>query len=216
MKATTINNAKRISENKIKSLLKSHYNSGFKAFWNTVFVYDGNCYVTNGFQMTKFAAYLLDFESLEKIEYVYVEDLPAADENRVINMINQFEEIVKGVNYSRINEFDRFWLNKKNYKITISNFKKEYDKIGYHGMIERSTPLTFKFGKREEDYKTVVNTKYLQDLLYLHKNAEIPVFIQKEQYLKPIIVGNYTDNIISILMPMRSGCITKQVFYNEV
>lgn len=53
--------------------------------------------------------------------------------------------------------------------------------------------------------KTVVNAKYLSELIQLNKEKSLNVYVDDNEPLNPIVVGDESDNIISILCPLREG-----------
>lgn len=54
--------------------------------------------------------------------------------------------------------------------------------------------------------KTVVNAKYLLELIQLNKEKTINVYVDDHEPLNPIVVGDESDNIISILCPLKGDC----------
>lgn len=205
------NTFKTISTKKINKIMTARGYNPNSEYWNRVFIDDtGYCYFLNAFQITKVPSFLVDLND-PNLKSVFIEDLE--DKSAIENMMKLFYDTVTSA-ADLVNDYkDVFTINRCNLKKQFAYIKKEYEK-GFHGMAARLSPFALKFGEKEDWYKTLVNPQYLLDLLYLHPDRDIKVIAGNP--LKPLVIGNGNDGILSILMPIRGADISKTICINEV
>lgn len=205
------NTFKTISTKKINKIMTTRGYNPNSEYWNRVFIDDtGYCYFLNAFQITRIPAFLVDLND-PNLKSVFIEDLE--DKSAIENMMKLFYETVTSA-ADLVNDYkDVFTVDRFNLKNQLAYIKKEYKKE-YHGIAAAMSPFALKFGKKEDDYKALVNAQYLLDLLYLHPDRDIKIIAGNP--LKPLVIGNGNDEILSILMPTRGADISKTIYINEV
>jgi len=202
------NTFKTISTKKVNKLLSAYQAPNNPDYWRRVFI-DGNgyCYFINGIQITRVSSYRLDFSD-PALDYVFIDDMP--ENKRPGGMIDFFNTTLENL----ADNGSVFTVDRTNLKNQLAYIKKEYKK-GYHGIISKQSPFSIKFGTKNEENKTLVDVKNILELMYLHPDRDITC-VTDSNPLKPIVVGNENDEIISILMPLRCADIEKMISIDEV
>ena len=95
-------------------------------------------------------------------------------------------------------------INKSALKNAITNKRKEIKNMNFD-RIGKTAPVSVMFKK------TVVNAKYLSELIQLNKEKTVNVYVDDNEPLNPIVVGNESNNIISILCPLRTCFEQKKI-----
>ena len=202
------NTFKTISTKKINKLLSAYQSPKNPDYWQRVFIdNNGYCYVINGIQITRMSANLLDLNNPD-LNYIFIDDM--AENEKPGGMIDFFNTTLKNLSSNG----SAYTVDRTNLKNQLAYIKKEYKK-GYHGIVSMQSPFSLKFGAKNEESKALVNAQELIGLLYLHPDRDITC-ITDSNPLKPIIIGNGTDNIVSILMPLRSADIEKMICFEEI
>lgn len=162
-------------------------------FWKNIFVVNNYVYFTDRIRMTRCSLLNLDLENTD-IDLVYFEDLKPDKQNLVKDLIKVFDDVVSNVNASSSTNFKYYKVNKSDLKSKIKevrNASKEITDDRY-----KHVPITLKIGN------TVVNTKYLIDLLSFIKGRTIQLFVNTDSKLSPILISDGKNDVLSILCPM--------------
>lgn len=210
----------KIGNTVINNLLKVNKLYAHSDFYNRIFIMDGECYIVNGISITKFPASALDFGNSNipfldnsNIQYVYFDDLTEIDKKSFESMVENFRSMLYRVNAE--GEWLDYKVNKAVMKASLTMAKKKWKEREDVGMAGKSAPFALRFGELKERSKTVVNAKYFVDLLSLHKDKIVKCFVENNP-LKPVVVGNGEDGILSVLLPLRDAYIGKEISITEV
>lgn len=202
------NTFKTISAKKVNKLLSAYQAPKNPDYWRHAFIdNNGYCYFINGIQITRVSSYRLDLNDSD-IDCIFIEDMP--ENKRPNGMIDFFNTTLENL----ADNGSAYTVDRTNLKNQLAYIKKEYKK-GYHGFVSEQSPFSLKFGTKNEENKTIVDVKNLLELMYLHPDRDITC-VTDSNPLKPIVVGNGNDEIISILMPLRHADIEKMISIDEV
>lgn len=167
-------------------------------FWKNIFIVGDFCYFTNGKQMVRCEPSLLDLSDTD-IGLINIEGMSTKDKSTIKDIVKIFDNTLK-VNISA----NCYRINKSALKNAITNKRKEIKDMNF-GMVGKTALISVMFKK------TVVNAKYLSELIQLNKEKTVNVYVDDNEPLNPIVVGDESDNIISILCPLRTCFEQKKI-----
>lgn len=183
---------KTLSKTLICRILKENCND----FWKNIFIVGDFCYFTNGKQMVRCDSSFLDLSGTD-VDLINIEDMSEKDKNTIMNMVKIFDNTLTEIGKVHISA-NCYRINKSALKNAITNKRKEIKDMNF-GMVGKTALVSVTFKK------TVVNAKYLSELIQLNKEKSLNVYVDDNEPLNPIVVGDESDNIISILCPLREG-----------
>lgn len=179
---------KTLSKTLVCRILKENCND----FWKNIFIVGDFCYFTNGKQMVRCDSSFLDLSGTD-VDLINIEDMSTKDKSTIKDIVKIFDNTLK-VHISA----NCYRINKSVLKNAITNKRKEIKDMNFD-KVRKTAPVSVMFKK------TVVNAKYLSELIQLNKEKTVNVYVDDNEPLNPIVVGNESDNIISILCPLREG-----------
>lgn len=138
----------------------------YKDFWKDVFVVDDYCYFTNGKQMVRCLSSLLDLSNTD-IRKMDIRNYDDKGKQTIKDMIKIFDTAIENIKKAKYDDgcyiFDsRYWINRPLFKATVSATRKKAKEMDF-GIAGKAAPISVLFRK------TVVNAKYLLDLVELNK-----------------------------------------------
>jgi hypothetical protein len=185
---------KTLNKTQMKAV-QSIINNCYLEEWQFVFVKEGFVYFTDGFRVVRLLPEMLGESDIEVTDY---EDLPKKRIQTADKVVYLFNEAVEKSN----NEHYR--INKKALKTAFTNKKKENKSKYTRGVMSREKPILRFSGYEDSGYNCVkVNPKYLIDLLVINGGKIVDCYTG-ENALKPVVIGNKEDSVLSMLMPTRS------------
>lgn len=167
-------------------------------FWKNIFIVGDFCYFTNGKQMVRCEPSLLDLSDTD-IDLINIESMSTKDKSTIKDIVKIFDNTLK-VHISA----NCYRINKSALKNAITNKRKEIKDMNFD-KVRKTAPVSVMFKK------TVVNAKYLSELIQLNKEKTVNVYVDDNEPLNPIVVGDESDNIISILCPLRNCFEQKKI-----
>ena len=194
---------KTLSKTLVYKILKENYSE----FWKNIFIVGDFCYFTNGKQMVRCEPSLLDLSDTD-IDLINIEGMSTKDKSTIMDMVEIFDNTLMEIRKVHISA-NCYRINKSALKNAITNKRKEIKDMNF-GMVGKTALVSVMFKK------TVVNAKYLSELIQLNKEKTVNVYVDDNEPLNPIVVGNESDNIISILCPLRNCFEQKKIDVTDV
>lgn len=182
---------KTLSKTLVCRILKENCND----FWKNIFIAGDFCYFTNGYQMVRCEPSLLDLSDTD-IDLINIEDMSSKDKSTIMDVVEIFDNALMKIRKVHISA-NCYRINKLALKNAITNKRKE-NKENF-GISGKTVLVSVMFKK------TVANAKYLSELIQFNKEKTINVYVDDNEPLNPIVVGDESDNIISILYPLSAA-----------
>ena len=194
---------KTLNKTLICRILKENHTD----FWKNIFIVGDFCYFTNGIQMVRCEPSLLDLSDTD-IDLINIEGMSTKDKSAIKDIVKIFDNTLMEIKRVHISA-NCYRINKSALKNAITNKRKEIKDMNF-GMVGKIAPVSVMFKK------TVVNAKYLSELIQLNKEKTINVYVDDNEPLNPIVVGDESNNIISILCPLRTCFEQKKIDVTDV
>jgi hypothetical protein len=193
---------------KTKTISKTILNRIFKnnsirnSFWKDIFEVGEYCYFTNGYQMFRCPRSVLDVSGTD-IRVMDIRNYNDREKQSIETMVKIFNKALDSV--SGLKSDCCYRINKTLLKSTIMEVKKKFKNVDHLGMVGKVAPISVWFEK------TIVDAKYLSELIQINGEKIVDVYVDNSKPLIPIVIGNMTDDVVSILCPLRDGYEPKKI-----